>query len=109
MVKVFEREFDENQERLEERTTRLYDIARDMLGKDIMVINFTDTIMIEEGEMDVYPHLRAIALYTKKKFERAQKLAKVYEERFGEEFVIFDYTKRGTIDAIWITEIGICI
>ncbi len=67
MVKIFQREFDRNEERLEERAA-------------------------------IGLHLRAIAAYTRKNYKRAQELAKLYEERFGEEFAIFDYTKGGKVD-----------
>ncbi len=107
MVKIFRRESDRNEERLEERAARLYDVARDRLGKETMVINFADTISVEEGEIDVYPHLRAIAVYTRKNYKRAQELARIYEQRFKEEFVIFDYTQGGKIDAPQIAEITV--
>ena len=107
MVKIFRREFDRNEERLEERAARLYDVARDMLGGETTVINLADTISVEEEEIDVYPHLRAIAVYTGKNYKRAQELARTYEQRFGEEFVIFDYTKGGKIDVPQVAEITV--
>ena len=71
MVKVFEREFDESQESLEERATRLYVLASNLL-KNVKVINFEETISIDNGEIDVYPHIRAITVYTKKNYGRAK-------------------------------------
>lgn len=99
MVKVIERDFNYELETPEEKKEKIHNALRNSLN-DIEILNFEEAISVDQGDIEVYTHLGAIAVYPNEdhslviNYSLAERVAAIYERETGEEAIIYKFEKR---------------